>query len=534
MQNCDVLIHGGKIIDGTGKPGYLADIAISDGKIVKLGACSSLTAIREIDASGYIVSPGFIDGHAHNDGFLFLDNSAFYKLMQGVTSEISGNCGEGLVPVNPRYQKEINEYYTSYNPPENFSKFTSHEYFFKCIENLKLGINVGFYCAHGTLRMAAMGFAERNADKNDLDKMKEYLREGMENGALGLSTGLIYAPGCFSDTEEIIELCKVVSEYNGVYVTHLRNEGMHLVESVKEAIEIGRTSGVSVIISHHKAVGKPNWGKVKDTLKLISQANAEGLNVSLDQYPYTSSCSVLLAALPEKYTAGGIGKLVDRLKDSSVREGIRSECFHPKEEWDNFIANVGFDGILILTAQNVSGVEGKTISQIAKETSKDPLDVLFDIIIESEGNSLAAYSSMCEDDLLEVMKYPDTMIISDGVPVKVEEKTHPRLCGTFPRVLGRYVREKQILTLEEAVRRMTSLSSGKIGLHNKGCIKEGYDADITIFDEETILDQATYENFFQKPNGIKYVLVNGKIAMENGEYTGSGSGKLIRRNKKEN
>ena len=528
----DVIIRKGNLVDGSGNPGYSADIALKDGKIVKIGDLDTQDAERIIDAGGLVVAPGFIDIHAHNDGFIFIDNSAFYKLAQGVTTEISGNCGEGLVPVAAKYQKEIDEYYKSYYPPENFSDFVSYDYFFKCIEDIRKGINIGYHCAHGTLRMAAMGFAERNPDSHELKVMKDYLREGMENGALGLSTGLVYSPGCFAEKEEIIELCKVVGEYGGVYATHLRSEGMHLVESVKEAIEIGRAANVQVIISHHKALGKTNWGKTKETLQLISQANKEGLRISLDQYPYTSSCTVLLWTIPFQYTEGGIGKMIERLKDPAVRKEIRKEYFNPDKEWDNPIENIGCDGILVLTAQNVPEAEGKTIEQYAGEISKDPIDTLFDIIIASGGNSIAGYYSMCESDLTEVMKHPETMIGSDGIPVLKEEKTHPRLCGTFPRILGRYVREKQILSLEEAIRKMTSLPATRVGLVEKGLIKEGYDADITVFDKDTIIDCATFDNFSAKPEGIKYVFVNGKVAMENGQYTNAESGKLIRKEKR--
>lgn len=525
----DVIIKRGNIIDGSGSPGYFADIAVKDGKIAKIGNLDTEDAEQFVNAGGLVVSPGFIDIHAHNDGFIFIDNSAFYKLAQGVTTEISGNCGEGLAPVAKKYQKEIEEYYKSYYPPENFSDFVSYRYFFQCIEELRKGINVGFHCAHGTLRMAAMGFAERIPDSHELKVMKEYLREGMENGALGLSTGLVYPPGCFAEKDEIIELCKIVGEYDGVYATHLRSEGMYLAESVKEAIEIGKAAGVQIIISHHKALGKTNWGKTKETLQLISEANKEGLRVSLDQYPYTSGCTVLFWTIPVQYTEGGIGKMIERLKDPDTRQAIRKEYFDPDGKWDNPVENIGFGGILVLTAQNVPGAEGKTIEQYAGEISKDPLDTLFDIIIESGGNSIASFDSMCESDLTEVMKHPETMIGSDGIPVMTGENTHPRLCGTFPRILGRYVREKQILGLEDAVRKMTSLPAARAGLGNKGLIREGYDADITVFDKDTIIDRAAFDNFSAEPEGIKYVFVNGKLSLENGRYTHAGSGKLIRK-----
>lgn len=527
----DVIIKEGMIADGSGNPAFLGDVAIKDGKIVKTGSLKKEEAIRTVDANNLVIAPGFIDVHAHNDGFIFTDSSVFDKLAQGVTTEISGNCGEGLAPVSVEHQKEIEEYYKSYCPPEQFSKFSNYQKYFKSIEDLRKGINVGFLCAHGTLRMAAMGFAERSPDNREMEVMKNYLREGMEAGALGLSTGLVYSPGCFANKEEIIELCKVVSEYGGVYATHIRNEGMYLIESVKEAIEIGKATGVQVVLSHHKALGRTNWGKTKETLQLISQANKEGQRVSMDQYPYTSGCTVLFWTIPIQYTEGGVGKMIERLKNPDIRKSIRNEYINPDQRWDNPIEYTGFDGILVLTAKNVPEAEGKTIEQYSKEISKDPIDTIFDIIIESGGNSIASYNLMCENDVVEVMKHPETMIGSDGTPVAIGKRTHPRLSGTFPRILGRYVREKKVLGLEDAIKKMTSLPATRLGLANKGLIKEGYDADITVFDKDTIIDCATFEKDSAKPKGISYVLVNGKVALENGHYTQAESGSLVLKKK---
>jgi N-acyl-D-amino-acid deacylase len=528
----DLIIVNGNVVDGSGRPSYFDDIAIKDGKIIKIGDVNLLKAKHSIDAKGFVVAPGFIDTHSHNDGYIFVDDSAFYKLSQGVTTEISGNCGEGLAPVSQKYLSEIRDYYEPYFCPEDLIQFTDHTKFFEKIDRLKLGINVGYYCAHGTLRMCVMGFEERKPTADEMQSMKKYLRIAMENGALGMSTGLVYSPGCFAETEEIIELCKVVKEYGGVYASHIRNESNGLIDAVQEAITIAEKSGVLTIISHLKAMGKRNWGKTELILEMIHKANERRVNIAFDQYPYTMSCTVLYWVIPTKYLEGGVTKLVERLKDEKIREEIRNMYFNPIEEWDNPMENIGLEGIHILMAKNVPEADGKTLIEYAQKKGLDPIDALFDIIIASGGNNLAAYDCMCDADVNLLMKDENGSIASDGIPVPIGEFTHPRVSGTFARVLGKYVREDKILSLENAIRKMTYLPASKTGLLGKGLIKEGYDADITIFNANTILDQSTLEKPLAKAIGIEYVIVNGQIAYENGAYTGASSGKRLVREEK--
>lgn len=523
----DLIIRNGNIIDGSGRPGYSADVAVNHGKIVKIGRLNSQEGKQLINADGFIVAPGFIDSHTHNDGYIFTDNSVFYKLSQGVTTEISGNCGEGLAPVSQKYLEEITEYYKPYCCPEDIGEFTDHKEFFKKIDRQKLGVNVAYYCPHGTLRMCIMGFDERKPTGNEMAHMKNYLRTAMENGAFGMSTGLVYAPGCFSDKDEIIELCKVVKEYGGVYTSHIRNESNGLIGAVQEQIDIAEASGVSLIISHLKAMGKNNWGKIKKVLELIREANERGVNVAFDQYPYTMSCTVLYWVLPPKFLEGGVAKMVERLKNEDVRREIKELYFNSAEEWDNPMENIGVEGIHILMAKNVPEAEGKTLVEYAKKKGIDPVDALFEIIVKSEGNSLAAYDCMCDDDVNLGMRDENGVIGSDGIPVPQGEYTHPRVSGTFPRVLGKYVREGKVLTLEKAIEKMTYRPAKIIGIHNKGLIKEGFDADITIFDADTITDRSTLSEPLKTAEGIKYVIVNGQIAFKQGRYTGAASGRRI-------
>ena len=524
-----ILLKGGNVIDGTGKKAYPADVLTEAGLIKKIGEDLDVPGARIIDAVGLCVSPGFIDIHNHNDQYIFIDPAAPYKMFQGVTTEISGNCGEGLAPVTEEFKKLIFDYYSTYYVDEKIFNNTTFGYYFKQVETLPLGINVGYHCAHGTIRMAVMGFDEKHASGKQIQQMKELLREGMEQGALGMSTGLVYSPGCFASKEEIIELCKVVKEFDGVYTSHIRNEGHFLVESIEETIDIARQSGVSAVISHHKAMGRKNWGKTIKTLELIEAAKNEGVDICYDQYPYTMSSTVLLWVIPFQYTEGGVSKLLQRLADKKIRDEIRKLYFEPDEEWDNPMENIGYDGIHILTAENVPLAEGKTLAGYAGLVGKDPLDALFDILIESGGNSLAAFDCMCEEDIKRLMLFEDCIIGSDGIPVYPGDKTHPRLCGTFPRILKKYVREEKVLSLEDAVRKMTGLPAEKIRLRGKGLIKEGFDADITVFSAETINDKATLEDPLAKPEGIEYVIVNGEVTLAGGAYTGVSSGKLIRK-----
>ncbi len=529
MLDFDIIIKNGEIVDGTGQKGFAGSIAVKDGKIAAVEKSLQGTATEIIDACGHVIAPGFIDPHAHNDGYIFLDPSNLYKLSQGVTTEISGNCGEGLVPVSEQFYDEMFEYYRPYYPGDKFRTYTSGEIFYNEVSKLPLGNNLGFLCAHGTLRMYAMGFSNREASATEMNLMKEKLAECLEAGALGMSSGLVYSPGCFANTQELIELCKVVKEHDGIYASHMRSEGYALKEAVEETIEIARRAGVRTVISHLKALGRNYWGLSAEVTQLIESAQKDGIEIFCDQYPYPNSCTVLHWVIPMEYTEGGFIQMCEKLSDPSHRQYIKDMYQNKFGPWDNLMENITPDGIHILKADKTPDAVGKTLKEYAESLHADPYDVLFDTIIANKADAIAAFDCMSEKDIRLIMQKDYCMVGSDGIDVRPKEETHPRLTGTFPRILGRYVREEKVISLEKAIKKMTFLPASVLKLKEKGLLWAGYDADICIFDKEKILDNGTLGNFNIRPVGIDYVIVNGKTAFQGGHYTGVASGKRITR-----
>ena len=528
MQSFDLLIKNAEIVDGTGKESFFGDIAVKDGIIQSIAESIDGDAEEVIDAAGSVVSPGFIDPHAHNDGWILFDNSNIYKLAQGVTTEINGNCGEGLCPVSDEYFDVTYEYYRPYYPTDDFKNYKTGEYYYNKIASLPLGTNIGFHCAHGMLRMSTMGFSSEKANDDQLNEMKAKLRECLEAGALGMSTGLVYSPGCFADTDEIVELCKVVAEYGGVYASHIRSESYKLIESIAETIEIARRAKVRTVISHLKCLGKNYWGLSEKITSMIEEAQADGLEIYADQYPYTRSCTVLHWPIPIEYTTGGFVTMCEKLQDPDERQKIKDMFDNKYGPWDNLMENFTPAGIHVSKADATPDVVGKTIQEYADELGQDPYDVFFDVIVANKADAIASFDCISEEDIALIMKKDYCMVGSDGIDVTPEENTHPRLTGTFPRVLGHYVRELGTIPLEKAIRKMTSLPAEVFGLDGKGILKEGYDADICVFDKNQIIDKSTYENFNIKPVGVNYVIVGGKVALKNGEYTGAASGSFVK------
>ncbi len=530
MQKFDILIKNGRVVDGTSNPGYLSDIGISGDKIKYIGRVKEAEAKEIIDARGLIVAPGFIDMHGHSDGGIYEDSSIFNMIEQGITTEISGMCGFSVAPVSETYFEQLRRYAgvgeSDSNLIEKWKKMSSFKHYLDSLEDLPLGPNVAFYVGHGTIRIAVMGFEDRKPTADELNKMKDLVEDAMESGALGLTTGLIYPPGVYADKKEIIELCKVVAKYGGSYASHIRNESHSVVEAVKEAIDIGRHSGVPVIISHHKIAGKANWGLSTETLALIEDANREGIDVALDQYPYKAGSTGLKATIPPKYHIGGTEALLKRLKDPATRLQIKKDIMQDDRTWENLAYSCGLDNIMVFC--DIPDVNGKTVADYASLTEKEGLDALIDLLIETKADAGAVYFMMDEIDIERIMQNPYTMIGTDGGVVDKKSGNHPRAVGTFPKVLGQYVRERKVLRLEDAIRKMTSLPAQKAGLKAKGLIKEGFDADLVIFNPETIIDRATYQEPTLKNEGLNYVIVNGKVAVKDNKYIGVGSGKVIR------
>lgn len=531
----DLIIRNGRILDGLGNPWYRGDVGIKDGVVKKIGVIRE-GAKETIDAEEMVVCPGFIDMHSHSDFALLVNPRAESKILQGVTTEVIGNCGVSAAPIKDEtidlskdYSNTILGFLKDY---QDWDWRGFGEYLDKLREGVV--VNVVPLVGQGTIRIAVMGFDKREPKEKELAEMKELLNQAMNEGAFGLSTGLIYPPGCFSKTEELIELVSVIKDYEGIYFSHIRGESHTVIAALKEAITIGERAGVSVEISHHKAAGKQNWGKVKETLKIIEEARERGLDVTSDQYPYMAGSTGLSALLPDWVHEGGVKRLVERLKDWQTRERIREDIEGDSLSWWNPIKATGWGNIMIsaVGGEKNRELEGKSIEEIAKLWDKDGFDVLFDLLVEEESSVQMVLFMMSEDDVITVMRHPTTMIGSDGAALSREGplskgKPHPRSYGTFPRILGKYLREEKVLTLEDAVRKMTSLPAQKLRLRDRGVLKEEYKADIVVFDPEKVKDRATYTDPHQQPEGIIYVLVNGKIAVEEGKYIGKTDGKVL-------
>jgi len=487
-----IAITHGQIIDGSGKSGFHADVLISDERINIVGEVSKeeLTMSQVVDATGLVVAPGFIDIHAHADFALLQNGLAPHKINQGVTTEIIGNCGLGAAPANDgvkQYFQDLVQYVVGPIETEGWS--TIGEYL-NTLEKQGIAINTACYIPHGIVRIYVMGMEDRVPTEDELEKMKDLVRRGMKDGALGMSTGLIYPPGMFSKTDELIELSKIVGEFGGLYATHIRDEADKLPEAMAEAIEIGESAGVPVQIAHHKAVGKRNWGRVSESLGLIEEARERGLEITADQYPYIASSTILSAILSEE----GLGDPSD---------------------------------ILIASTKYDHSLEGKTLKEIIDQSGKEAGEAVNDLLNSEDNAVLVVAFGMSEDDVKTVMRHPTTMIGSDGIELEAG-KPHPRVYGTFPRVLGKYVREEKVLSLEEAISKMTSFPAKKLGLKDRGLLAEGMFADVTIFDPERIRDRATYLDPHQFPEGIHHVIVNGKFAVQNGMQTKALNGKVLR------
>jgi len=524
----DVVIKNGYLVDGTGNPWFKADISIRSGKVLEIGDLGSEDADRIVNAKGLVVCPGFIDMHSHSEYSLLVNSKAESKIRQGVTTEVNGNCGDSPAPIEgitAWAAEEAKEYEL------DMIWSTLGEYLDR-LEKQGIALNVAQLVGHGTIRTAVMGHENRPPTREELDKMKELVAQAMEDGAFGMSTGLFYPPGGFAGIEEVIELCKVVAKYGRIYTSHIRGEGDPLIEAVAEAIEIGEKANIPVQISHLKACGVENWGQVKRTLRMMEEARARGVDVTCDVYPYTACGTDLVSMIPIWAHEGGVDKLCERLRNLKNRERIKKEMLEGLPRWESCVKQSGWGRIKVIGWKEHKEFEGRTLAEIAELKSVDPFDLTFDLILKKESPELVDLA-MNEEDVCTVIKHPLSMVGSDGwalAPYGVlgENKTHPRSYGTFPRILGKYVREKEVLSLEEAIRKMTSLPAQKLGLKDRGMIREGMWADVVVFDPRRVVDKATYEDPHRYSEGIEYVLVNGEVVVDKGKHTGALPGKVLR------
>lgn len=522
----DTIINGAQIIDGTGAPSFSADLAIRDGKLTLLpGGSEGLETSTVIDAVGLCVCPGFIDAHSHGDILVGTDYSRLCKSSQGITTEVCGQCGSTYFPITPDsdlYGEDLSTYPSLGSiAPELTRNFAGYR---RYLESRPKTANIKQLVGHNMLRHSVMGSADRRPTAAELDRMKGLLRECMEEGAMGFSTGLVYPPSGYADEYEVTELCKVLEPFHGIYSTHMRNEGNQVVEAVAEAIRTARNAGVRLDISHHKISGKSNWGKSQQTLALIDEAIADGQEVALDVYPYTASLTDLSICLPLEELQYPLKERMARLRDKYVRADIeaRMKVFDGK-----YTELGGLGSILLPSCPVTSWYNGKTIGEIAEASGKREFDVFFDLLLENRFMIRAIFFSLCEEDLCRIFMHEHAMVGSDGVVTGLDQPTHPRGFGTFPRAIHYFVREKKLLTLEEAIRKMTSFTADWLMLDGKGVIRDGYDADLVLFDPETIAEGNSYLDSLKTAVGIRSVFVDGKIVYQEGALTGACPGRVV-------
>jgi len=513
----DLLIRHGTVIDGTGAPGVMADVGVSDGRITALAPQLEGSATRQIDASGCVVAPGFIDVHTHSDFTLLSAPGADSKVRQGITTEVVGNCGFSPAPVHPQTLELLKEYTGFLNPhlPWNWQRLGE---FYQRVSERGCAMNIAPLVGHGAVRIAVMGFDNRPPSATELVQMQRLVGEAMEDGAFGISSGLIYTPGCFGDTAELVALSEVVRDGGGIYATHMRGEGATLETSIAEAIRIGEEARLPVQISHLKASGRENWGKMARALQMVDEARARGLAVTADIYPYIAGSTTMTSLFPAWTLEGGMERFLARLGDAATRRRIIDEVQGGREGWSRANGSVGWDEIVVSSCQNQKQFEGQTVAQIAAAMGRDPAEAMMDFLLAEEGTVAIILFMMSEENVARGIAHPQVMIGSDSLALATGQggKPHPRTYGTFPRVLGKYVRQDKVITLEDGVRKMTSMAAAKLGLSDRGVLAEGKAADITIFDAATVGDRATFADPHQFPDGIDYVIVNGQIVVEHG------------------
>lgn len=520
----DLLIKGGKVFDGTGAPWFRADVAVDGGLIEAIGQLGRAAAVETIDARGLCVSPGFIDIHSHSDSSILVNPRAESKIRQGVTTEVIGQCGSSLAPITDKNKELFEEELARWGIDLTWDSMAGYV---REVTRRGTAVNVVPVVGHSAVRAAVMGHDNRPPTDGELERMKTLVAEACLGGARALSTGLIYPPSSYADRDEIAALAAVAGSYGAIYMTHMRNEGDSLLEALEETLEIGRRAKVPVQVSHHKAVGRRNWGKVRDSLALMEQARAAGVDVTCDQYPYVASSTGLASVIPGWAHEGGPQAMLERMKEPETASRIRQEMEAAAS------SRGGWDKVLIsrVDREQLKGWEGKTIVEIASAQEVDPITAVFDLLLAGGYVGMVRFG-MSEEDVKLVMRHPLVMVGSDGScladygPLS-EGKPHPRNYGTFVRVLGKYVREEKNLTLREALRKMTSLPAARMGLEDRGLLRLGMAADVTVFNAETVAERGTFQDPHRYAAGIEAVIVNGRLTVRGGEHTGRLAGRVL-------
>jgi N-acyl-D-amino-acid deacylase len=526
----DLVLRGGKVVDGTGNPWFYGDVAIKGERIAAVGRIPAGVGKREIDVKGLVVAPGFIDMHSHSDYLLLEDGHAQSKIRQGVTTEVLGE-GDSAGP----YQGQLKP--RSVSIKGETVRWTTIGGYLDALDRSGVSVNVATYVGIDNLWQSVMGSSHARPTPEQFARMKELLDEALRDGAFGLSTMLAMPPGALATTEDLVDLCKVVAKHGGIYSTHNRNEGTGVFEAIKEAIAVGEGAGVPVDVIHLKIADQKYWGRMDEVVKLIDDARKRGVNVQANVYPYTRGNNNLASIIPPWAHEGGTAKMLERLKDSKQRERLKKDIKEGIAGWYNHYTAVGGDwGKMLVSGKGP--YEGLTVDRIFAVKRKAPnegddLDLLFDLLIETGGSVPTVYAHHTEKDMTLALRQPWCSVGSDGSAYATDGplrrgNPHPRNFGTFPRVLGVYVRDQHQLTLEDAVRKMTSLNAAKIGLRDRGLLREGMFADVTVFDPEHVIDTSTYTDPFHYPEGIAYVVVNGQLVLEKGKHTGARPGKALR------
>lgn len=544
----NAMIKNGKIVDGTGNPWYKADLGIEGDRISKIGTLPASSADLVIDVNGSVVAPGFIDVHSHSDLVYPLPENAEILspfVCQGATTQVIGNCGISPSPVNKDSLSLMKGYLALITARDSPWKWSTMGEYLDFLEKNGIVMNVAPLVGQGAIRFSVMGAKASEPTDSEREQMRGLMASVMEDGAIGLSAGLIYPPGMWTTTRDLVDLCHVVAQYGGVFTCHVRGSSETAIDSEREIIEIGRKTGVRVEHSHHEAFGKAHWPKVKETMRMDEDARTEGIDIAFDVIPYTTANTYLTAIFPPWALEGGFPKLVERLGDRETRSKIRLDVENKIPEWPpwkpggwphNLVEATGYDNIRLLYVGSEKNRKllGKSLTEIGKMQNKHPFDVAADLVVEEKGDVMALYIGVTgdlkeEENLKLLLKHPlasigpDAILLGKGIP-------HPAAYGSFPRVIGRYGRQMGLFSIEEAVRKMTSLPARRMGLKQRGLLWEGFYADIVVFNPETIIDNATYENPFQSPTGVEYVLINGKMVVDRAKHgTKVVAGRVLRR-----
>jgi len=525
------LIENGWIVDGSGQPRSKSNLVIEDELIASIGDDGEGgTFDRVIDAGEMIVAPGFIDTHSHSDLEVMINPYVEAKIRQGVTTELLGQDGISMAPLPKRY---ISPWRKNLAGLDGDSDELGWDYettqgYLRALEEKGVGLNESYLVPHGNVRMEAMGLDNRKPSADELEKMCGIVRREMEAGAFGLSTGLIYMPCAYAETAELIELCKVVAEFDGAFVVHQRSEADTILSSMEEVIEIGRKSGVKIHFSHFKICGRKNWCLIDRVLGLLDHAAAEGIRTSFDQYPYVAGSTMLGAILPPWAHDGGTDKLLARLSDASLRKRMMLDIESGIPGWDNFVDFAGVDQIFVTSVKTAANQElvGKSLQEIGRIRNRNPLEAAFDLLLAEENAVGMVDFYGKEEHVVRFLTRPEQNLCTDGL---LGGKPHPRVFGSFPRVLGKYVREENTLTLEAAIRKMTSKPAEVFGFEKRGLLKAGYFADVVIFNPKTVIDKGTFVDPAQFPEGIEHVLINGRVALSDGQCTRALTGRVLRK-----